>query len=191
MTVHSAPTATPLPAPTWHRLVRRWPSALGLGVAIVVLGTGAAETATLAITAPAAAFCYLAAAALGRPWVAWPMILGAVLVVVAGELAGLPWWAALGLTGLALTVLGVVRGTSRTALDAQVVALVAFGAAGVLALSVPPRAAVLVAGIALATHSVWDAVHYRRNVVVSRSLAEACMLLDAPLGLGFIVLALT
>jgi hypothetical protein len=33
-------------------------------------------------------------------------------------------------------------------------------------------------------------VHYRRNEVVPRSLAEACMLLDVPLGLGLVVLAL-
>ncbi len=31
--------------------------------------------------------------------------------------------------------------------------------------------------------------HYRRDQVVPRSLAEFCMLLDVPLGVGFVVLA--
>jgi hypothetical protein len=46
------------------------------------------------------------------------------------------------------------------------------------------------AGAALASHAGWDLVHYRRDAVVARSLAEFCMLLDVPLGVGLIVLAL-
>jgi hypothetical protein len=34
-------------------------------------------------------------------------------------------------------------------------------------------------------------VHYRRGIVVPRSLAEACVALDVPLGLGIVVLGLT
>jgi hypothetical protein len=37
---------------------------------------------------------------------------------------------------------------------------------------------------------VWDLEHYRRDVVVPRSLSEFCMLLDAPLGVAAIVLAI-
>ena len=37
--------------------------------------------------------------------------------------------------------------------------------------------------------AAWDAVHYRRRLVVSRSLAEACLSLDLLLGLGLIALA--
>jgi hypothetical protein len=145
---------------------------------------------TLAIAAPAAATCYLAAAALGRPWIAWAAIPLAGLVVVAAELLGLTWWAGLGLAGVALVLIGLVRGAPRAALNTQTAALVMFGAASVVALALAPRAAVLLAGLALASHSVWDFVHYRRNRVVSRSMAEFCMLLDAPLGLGFIAIAL-
>ena len=49
----------------------------------------------------------------------------------------------------------------------------------------------ILAGVALAGHAGWDLVHYRRNAVVDRSLAEFCMLLDVPLGLALVVLALT
>jgi hypothetical protein len=186
LTADGATGATP-----WQdRILHRWPSALGLAAAVLLLATGAAEVATLAIAAPAAALCYLAAAALGRPWVAWVSIPAASLVVIAGEMLHLTWWAALGLAGLVLLLIGLLRGAPRPALSAQTAALVGFGVAGVVALALAPRAAVLVAGLALASHSVWDLVYYRRNQVVSRSVAEFCMVLDAPLGLGFIAVAL-
>ncbi|MFE5309542.1 hypothetical protein [Isoptericola sp. NPDC056605] len=47
----------------------------------------------------------------------------------------------------------------------------------------------MVAGLALAGHGVWDVVHHRRDQVVPRSMAEACLFLDVPLGLGCIALA--
>ncbi|KAE8762898.1 hypothetical protein GB883_17010 [Georgenia thermotolerans] len=173
----------------WRALLRRWPSALGLGVATLLLATGAAERDTLAITVTAAAVCYLAAAALGRPWVAWASIAGASLVLVVGELAGLPWWVGLALTGLALVVVGLWRGAPRPTL-VQAAALLGFGALAVVALIVEPRAGLVLAGLTLAGHAFWDAIHHRRDQVVSRSLAEACMLLDVPLGLGCIGLGL-
>ena len=45
----------------------------------------------VAIAVCVAALCYLGAAALGRPWVAWAGIVGGSLVVVASELVGLVW----------------------------------------------------------------------------------------------------
>jgi hypothetical protein len=43
---------------------------------------------------------------------------------------------------------------------------------------------------ALAGHGAWGVVHYRRHQVLHRSLAEFCVLLDVPLGVGAIVLAI-
>jgi hypothetical protein len=45
------------------------------------------------------------------------------------------------------------------------------------------------AGVVLASHAVWDLVHLRSGRVVPRSLAEFCIALDVPLGLGFVLLA--
>jgi hypothetical protein len=73
---------------------------------------------------------------------------------------------------------------------AQTLALVVYGGLAVAALFVAPRAGLALAGFALAAHAVWDLEHYRRDVVVPRSLSEFCMLLDAPLGVGAIVLAI-
>jgi hypothetical protein len=71
-------------------VLRRWPSALGLLAAGFQIATGANREA-VAITVTVATLCYLAAAALARPWVAWAAIAGGSVVVVAGELAGLAW----------------------------------------------------------------------------------------------------
>ncbi len=172
-----------------RELWRRWPSALGLGVAVLLLGIGAADRDILAVGVTVAAFCYLAAAGLGRPWVAWASIVGATLVIVATEVVGLAWWAGVGVTGLVLVALGVRRGAARPTLT-QGTALVGFGALAVVSLALDPRAGVVLAGLTLAGHAVWDAIHYRRNEVVPRSLAEACMWFDVLLGLGCIVLAL-
>ena len=84
-----------------------WPSALGLLAAASILATGA-DRETLAIAVCVAALCYLGAAALGRPWVAWAGIVGASLVVVASELVALVWWAGIGIAAFALVVAGLL-----------------------------------------------------------------------------------
>ena len=38
---------------------------------------------------------------------------------------------------------------------------------------------------------MWDVIHYRRDIVVPRSLSEACMFLDLPLGIGAFILAVS
>ncbi len=57
------------------------------------------------------------------------------------------------------------------------------------ALFLAPRAGLVLAGPCWRPCRV-DVIHYRRDQVVPRSLAEFCMLLDIPLGVGFVVLAM-
>lgn len=171
-------------------LLRRWPTALGLLAAGFQLATGANREA-VAITVSVATLCYLAAAALNRPWIAWAAVAAASLIVVAGELAGLTWWAALALAAAALATIGLIAGVPRPALTAQTAALLGFGALAVTALYINPQAGMILAGLALASHTGWDLIHYYRNTVVPRSMAEFCMVLDLPLGLALILLALT
>jgi hypothetical protein len=110
---------------------------------------------------------------------------------VAGDLAGLPWWVAVGIVAAGLVAIGLVIRAPRPALTAQTAALLGFGGLAVAALFLAPRAGMVLAGLALAAHAGWDVVHYRRNEVVPRSLAEFCILLDVPLGLALVALAVT
>ncbi|MFF2450965.1 hypothetical protein [Isoptericola sp. NPDC058082] len=184
----AAPALEPSSGAIVRRVVSRWPAALGLGVAAALLATGVGDRATLAIGVSAAALCYLAAAAFGRRWVAWASVLGTSLVIVASEAAGIPWWTGVGITALMLLIVSATRGATRAAVP-QALALVGFGAVAVTALAIDPQAGLVVAGLALAGHGVWDVVHHRRDEVVPRSMAEACLFLDVPLGLGCIALA--
>jgi hypothetical protein len=170
----------------WHR----WPTALGLLAAGTSIATGANREA-VAITLGAALLCYLGAAALNRPWIAWPGILGASAVVTIGELAGLTWWGAIGIAAVVLVAIGILGRAPRLALTAQTAALLGFGGPAVAALFLAPRVGMVLAGLALASHATWDVVHWRRNAVVPRSLAEFCLWLDVPLGLALVVLAFT
>ena len=172
-----------------HHVLPHWPSALGLAAAALQLATGVNRD-TVAITVTVATLCYLGAAATSRPWVAWAGIPAGSAVVVVSELADLTWWAGVGIAALALAAIGLLRGASRPAVTAQTLALVGYGGLAVVALFIAPRVGLVLAGVALASHAVWDLEHYRRNQVVPRSLSEFCMLLDVPLGVGAIVLAI-
>lgn len=91
---------------------------------------------------------------------------------------------------LALVVAGLLLRVSRSPLTAQTAALIGYGGVAVAALFLAPGVGLVLAGVALVGHSVWDVIHYRRNQVVHRSLAEFCVLLDVPLGVDAIVLAI-
>ncbi|MGW6172506.1 hypothetical protein ACWF5H_03335 [Arthrobacter sp. NPDC055138] len=151
--------------------------------------TGVAVGA-VAITVAAAASCYLAAAALGRPWIGWAAIPVASIVVTVSEISGISWW--VGLAGFAavLVVVGVLRRAQIRPLTAQGLAMLGFGCVAVVAVLVAPRLGLVLAGVALASHAAWDYVHWRRNTVVPRSLAEFCFVLDIPFGVAAIVLAI-
>jgi len=97
----------------------------------------------------------------------------------------------LGGVAIALLIVGLVARVSRAALAAQSLALVAYGGIALIGLALSPVVGVVLASLSLMSHSVWDVIHYRRNAVVSRSLAEACIVFDVLLGLTVIVLALT
>ena len=170
-------------------ILHRWPSALGLAVAAVQLVSGP-DTETVATVIGVAVLCYLGAAALDRRWVAWAGCVVVSLVVVASQMIGVAWWAVGGTVALALVIAGLLLRVPRPPLAAQTAALIGYGGAAMAALFLAPRVGLVLAGVALAGHTVWDVIHYRRNQVVHRSLAEFCVLLDVPLGVGAIVLAI-
>lgn len=57
--------------------------------------------------------------------------------------------------------------------------MVGFGGLAVVAVVISPLLGLALAGVALAGHAAWDYVHWRRNEVVPRSLAEFCFVLES------------
>jgi hypothetical protein len=176
-----AHTASPL----WQR----WPVAVGLlGAAFVAIVSPDRVTITVGLLV--ALMCYLAAAALGVRWVAWAAIPIASALVITGGFADIDPWVTLGAAAVVLVVIGLLHQASGTALAAQSAAMVGYGGIALTALTLGPVAGAVLASLALMAHAVWDVIHYRRNAVVPRSLAEACMFFDVPLGLAVIVVSL-
>jgi hypothetical protein len=181
------------PAPaSAHRATafwRRWPVAVGLlAAALAFLAGGDRETVITALFVALA--CYLAAAALGRPWVAWAAVPIASVAVIAGQFLDIDPWFVIGGASVVLIVVGLLRRASQPALTAQSLAMLGYGGAAVLAFAFSPVVGAVLASLALIAHAVWDVLHYRKNAVVPRSLAEFCMFFDVPLGVAVIVLVL-
>jgi FtsH-binding integral membrane protein len=182
----------PLSRVAWT-LARRWPAALGLTVAVFMLATDDPRSLS-AVVLPLmlATTTYVVVAALTRPGWSWTVIAVLVVLVVATRLAAAG--SAVDLAGmvaiiLAAIVVGVVHGIwARPDLYRwQPYAAVAFLAVGLGALWLTPGAGRLLIGTGLIAHALWDLVHWRRQEVVSRSLAEWCCALDFSLGAGILV----
>jgi hypothetical protein len=60
--------------------------------------------------------------------------------------------------------------------------MLAFGSIVLVALYVDPDLGGKLVGITIIGHAVWDAYHYLRDRVVSRSYAEFCAVVDLLLG---------
>jgi hypothetical protein len=172
-------------------LVRRWPVAVGLLAAVALVLGGSADREGVAMVVVIAVSCYLAAAAFGRPWMAWAWCAVATVLVVAARLLDVSPTLVNGLAAVALVVVGVVRGVARPALARQTAGLVLYGVLVLVALAIAPGAGLVLAALTLIGHGAWDLWHLRRHRdQVSPSMAEACVALDVPAGLAVLVLAL-
>ncbi|MRG60192.1 hypothetical protein GE115_09975 [Agromyces sp. CFH 90414] len=190
MTTTTGPAATGVP--------RRSSAAFIVVVLAIGLLSGAAAlfasgaggvAAELPMTAVGIAVLgYLAAAATGIRWMAWLWGGLAGVLVVLAELVDLQRWLVLAAGCLVFAVIGLVRRPVVTV--PQALAAVGYFGVAVLALLLEPRVGLIVGGLALASHAVWDLVHYRRDIVVNRSLALWCMGLDLVAGLGCVGLAI-
>jgi hypothetical protein len=183
------PATAPASAHRNTALWRRWPIAVGLlAAALVFLAGGDRDTVITALFV--ALTCYLAAAALDRPWVAWAAVPVASAAVTAGQFLDIDPWFVVGGASVVLILIGLLRRASQPALTAQSLAMLGYGGAAVLGLAFSPVVGAVMASLALIAHAVWDVFHYRKNAVVPRSLAEFCMFFDIPLGVAVIVLVL-
>jgi hypothetical protein len=177
-------------------LVHRWPTALGVAVAILTaldLGADAVFVPSLPALIVLMALVYVGAAALGRRRASWVVLLAAL--PVAFFFPQTPWVnppVVLLAAAAAFLVLGAVRGQRLRepgGLALQAAGVLVFGAIGLAALYVAPGAGVYLVALALLGHAAWDAFHYARDRVVTRPYAEFCGVLDLVLAALVLVLA--
>ena len=170
-------------------LAHRWPTWCALAlVTLSVLdmddGRGQALFVVLA------ALLYLATAVVGRPGVVWGLFGISLVAVTLLRLFEVDPWPALVARAVSIAVIGLVGGLLRRPwlTAAQAPAMLVFGAAALVALSLSPDLGGYLVAAALIGHAVLDVVVWRAGKVVTRSLAEFCGVLDFTLGVAILLL---
>ncbi|WP_433510610.1 hypothetical protein ACQP2T_43040 [Nonomuraea sp. CA-143628] len=186
--------------PPLGRVLRHWPILVGVATAVLMI-LDMATGLELAKVLAASAVVYLGAAAFGKPGSTWPVFFLTFAVILAADLIDDDFeatWAVLGL-GVLLGGYGLLRGYGPLrgtrpepgGLPLQLLAMLGFGAAATIALFVNPAVGSYLVALGLLGHAAWDVYHYRANRVVTRSLAEFCLVLDTALAVAIIVLTAT
>jgi len=175
----------------WIGLLKhRWPTALGIALAALAafdLDDGT-EFAALTVLM---ALVYLGAAALDRRWSAWAVLLAGLplLIFIPSAWEVVPSVVYL-VAALIFLALGVARGLLRKpgGLALQTAGMLAFGSTVLVALYVDMGLGGKLVAVAMLGHAAWDAYHFLRNRVVSRSYAEFCAVVDLLLGAAILYL---
>lgn len=176
-----------------HRsLLGWWPLITGLAVGAFSIATDdpdSVDGVLLTLLIPTCAYALIAL--VGRRSWTWALTGLVVVVQLAGDaLSGSGTTILLGAT--AVVVLGgATLGRWRpppAEMRWQPWGAVVFLTAVVSALLLDVTTAKVVVAVGLLVHGAWDVVHWRRDVVVSRSLAEWCAALDISLGIGVLAL---
>lgn len=172
-------------------LAHRWPAALGLAVAVATV-YDLSDGAGLAVIIALPVMVYMAVAALGKPSASWPVfVIALALVAVAEALAIEPVIALAVVTAICIFAGTVRRGFRPDRLfRVQTWGALGFGAAAMAALYINPTAGGLLVAAGLFGHGTWDVFHHRRNIVVARSVAEFCAVLDFTAGAVVLVFTL-
>jgi hypothetical protein len=170
-------------------LAHRWPIALGIAVAALTvfdLRIDAESVSFLSALVILMPLVYVGAAVVDRPRFAWVVMLVAVTPLVLSKVLDLKIYLhpAFLVAALAFLALGVARGRLRGpgSVPLQAAGMLVFGAAMLVALYVEPDLGGILVAFGLLGHAAWDAVHYVRNKVVTRSYAEFCAVLDLLVG---------
>ncbi|GAA3249559.1 hypothetical protein [Nonomuraea helvata] len=184
MTQISAPSGV-LPA-----VAQRWPTLLGLAFAALSL-FDMENGRSLAFVVFLAALIYLGTAVLGKPGTVWALFIISTVAWVVLDRLEIDAWPGLVGGAISLIVIGLMGGLLRRPVltAAQVPAMVVFGGAALLALTLSPQAGGFLVAAALIGHAVQDVLVWRAKQVVARSMAEFCMVLDLILGVGIVVLS--
>jgi hypothetical protein len=170
-------------------LLHRWPSVLGTAVgsaSALDLETGL-EFAALTVLM---AVIYLGAAAFDRPWLAWVILFAGIPIAFVIPASWTDRSVALLVVAAAFLLAGVVRGqlVKPGSLSLQIVGMIGFGSAVLVALNVDAGLGGKIVGFAILGHGAWDAFHYPRGTVVQRSYAEFCAAVDVLLGAAILLM---
>jgi hypothetical protein len=180
-----------------RRSLQWWPSFAGGGFAAFValdMFRGGERGHELAPIVAASGLVYLAAAALQKPSTAWPVFFISVVVITAAKIGVTGFeatWVLLALAAL-FAGYGLLRGATRPVggLPLQTIAMTAFGAVAAIALYVNEVSGAYLVAAALLAHAAWDAYHHWTNRVVSRSMAEFCLVLDVMLAVAVVIVTM-
>jgi hypothetical protein len=170
-------------------LAHRWPTALGVAVAALTAfdlridGETVSFLSALVVLMP---LVYVGAAVVDRRRFAWVVLLAAITPLVLTKVldSGINLHPAFLLAALAFLALGAARGRLRGpgGLPLQAAGMLVFGGGMLVALYVEPVFGGMLVAVGLLGHAAWDAVHYVRNRVVTRSYAEFCAVVDLLVG---------
>ena len=204
-TEHPAETTTPKPTigpgpGSARSIAHHWPVLAGIAAAALV-GLDMSEGIDAAPALAASALVYFGAAALRKPSSVWPLFFGSVVVIFATELLGGgdvdPTWPVLALA-VPLLAYGLLQGRRHPNTPPphggwpyHLIAMAAFGGAAAMALGVTETVGAYVVAGGLLTHAAWDTYHYRIDKVVSRSLAEFCLVLDTIVAAVIVIVTAT
>lgn len=164
-------------------VLRRWPTALAVGMSALTLDRSGSDRSVEAYgeILPFLALLYLIVAVLRRRGASWPVLIIGILVITVLELLGVmaPSSAAVAVA-LVVLVWSAVSGrlTESGMLRVQAVGMLGFGALALTGLAVEPEVGRYVVAAGWFLHGVWDFVHLRLDKVVSRSYAEWCGVID-------------
>ena len=131
---------------------------------------------------------YVGAAALGRRRAAWPiLLLGLPVLFLPSDTGATATYVLLAATAL-FAAYGAIRARRRDphGLPLQTLAAIAVAGLALAAIAVDPTTGARLLAVALLGHAAWDAYHYVRDRVVTRSYAEFCAVVDAVLGVAIL-----
>lgn len=182
------------PHSTLRTALRRWPVLAGIAMAALV-AWGATSGADTAPVLAASGFVYLGSAAFQKRGAAWPVFFLSFVVIGAAGFtafeAPLAVWALI-MIAVLFAGYGLLRGAASPAegLPLQSLAMAGFGGVAALALLVGGDLGLYLVVVGLLGHAAWDVWHHRTERVVSRSLAEFCVVLDTLVAAAMIAVAL-
>ncbi|WP_116953162.1 hypothetical protein, partial [Jiangella endophytica] len=188
----TTPSPTLHPAPWYTRIAARWPTGLALAMSTLLAGGAGTDDGTLLFAGilPLLPLLYLVVATLERRRATWPLLAAgfAVVFVLRGlDLIspGVVFWAVALVVLVWNTAGGRVWRDAR--LRAQAVGMLVFGGLGLAGLVLDPDVGRYLVAAGWFLHGVWDVVHLRRNLVVARSFAEWCAVVDVVVAVALVL----